>query len=121
MNMKFMGILLREGRKEDLKKKYAKKFEGGTGLDFILNIADLEDFNHKYTDWVLKNVDPESESFDDDVENVVELVKDFDKYSSQFPKKDINQYVSLNELESVINFVRTKNKDKELEKQADKI
>jgi hypothetical protein len=116
-----MGILLSEGRKEDLKKKYAKKFEGGTGLDFILNISDLVDFNHKYTDWVLKNVDPESDNFDDDVEYIVELVKDFDKYSSQFPKKDINQYVSLNELESVINFVRTKNKDKELEGQAKKI
>jgi len=121
MNMKFMGILLTEGRKEDLKKKYANKFEGGTGLDFILNISDLVDFNHKYTDWVLKNVDPESENFDDDVEYIVELVKDFDKYSSQFPKKDINQYVSLNELESVVNFVRTKNKDKELEGQAKKI
>ena len=121
MNMKFMGILLNEGRKEDLKKKYAKKFEGGTGLDFILNISDLEDFNHKYTDWVLKNVDPESENFDDDVEYVVELIKDFDKYQSQFPKKDINQYVSLNELDSVINFVRNKNKDKELEKQAKKV
>jgi len=119
--MKFMGILLTEGRKEDLKKKYANKFEGGTGLDFILNISDLVDFNHKYTDWVLKNVDPESENFDDDVEYIVELVKDFDKYSSQFPKKDINQYVSLNELESVVNFVRTKNKDKELEGQAKKI
>jgi len=119
--MKFMGILLKEGRKEDLKKKYAKKFEGGNGLDFILNISDLVDFNHKYTDWVLKNVDPESENFDDDVEYIVELVKDFDKYSSQFPKKDINQYVSLNELESVVNFVRTKNKDKELEGQAKKI
>ena len=119
--MKFMSILLNESRKEDLRKKYAKKFEGGTGLDFILNISDLVDFNHKYTDWVLKNVDPESENFDDDVEYIAELVKDFDKYSSQFPKKDINQYVSFNELESVINFVRTKNKDKELEGLAKKI
>jgi len=49
------------------------------------------------------------------------LVKDFDKYSSQFPKKDINQYVSFNELESVVNFARVKNKDKELESQAKKI
>ena len=116
-----MGILLREGRKEDLKKKYAKKFEGGTGLDFILNISDLVDFNHKYTDWVLKNVNPESDNFDDDVEYVIELVKDFDKYSSQFPKKDINQYVSLNELEKVILYIRSKNKEKELEGQAKKI
>ena len=100
MNMKFMSILLKEGRKEDLKKKYAKKFEGGTGLDFILNISDLVDFNHKYTDWVLKNVDPESENFDDDVEYIVELVKDFDKYSSQFPKKDIKVVKSLERAEA---------------------
>ena len=59
-------------------------------------------------------MNPESDNFDDDVEYVIELVKDFDKYSSQFPKKDINQYVSIIELQSVINFVRTKNKDKEL-------
>ncbi len=119
--MKFISILLGEGRKEDLKKKYAKKFEGGTGLDFILNISDLVDFNHKYTDWVLKNVDPESESFDDDVEYIVELIKDFDKYQNQFPKKDLNQYVSVNELDAVVNHARTKKKDKELEKQIDKI
>ena len=46
MNMKFMGILLREGRKEDLKKKYANKFDEET-LNWILNISDLVDFNHK--------------------------------------------------------------------------
>lgn len=116
-----MHILLKEGRKEDLKQKYSNKFKGGTGLDFILNISDLVDFNHKYTDWVLKNVDPESENFDDDVEYIVELIKDFDKYQSQFPKKDINQYVSVNELDAVVNHARTKKKDKELEKQAQKI
>ena len=120
MNMKFMGILLSEGRKEDLKKKYSGKFkEYSDTLDFVLNISDLIDFNHKYTDFVLKYLHPNAST--DEVEEIVELVKDFDKYQSQFPKKDINQYVSLNELESVINFVRTKNKDKELEKQAKKV
>jgi len=34
-----MGILLREGRKEDLKKKYSTKFNE-EDLDFILNISD---------------------------------------------------------------------------------
>jgi hypothetical protein len=122
--MKFMGILLREGRKEDLKKKYSTKFNE-EDLDFVLNISDLIDFNHKYTDFVLKNLNPNASA--DEIENlnqieeVIELVKDFDKYSSQFPKKDINQYVSFNELESVINFVRTKNKNKELEGLAKKI
>ena len=115
-----MSILLKEGRKEDLKKRYTDKFKDSPdNLDFVLGISDLQDFNHKYTDFVLKNIDPNSSA--DEIEEVVELIKDFDKYSSQFPKKDINQYVSLNELESVINFVRTKNKDKELEGQAKKI
>ena len=118
--MKFMGILLREGRKEDLKKKYSTKFNE-QDLDFILNISDLKDFNHKYTDFVLKNTDGDGELDTDELEYLIELIKDFDKYQSQFPKKDINQYVSLNELEKVVNFVRVKNKDKELEGQAKKI
>ena len=118
--MKFMSILLKEGRKEDLKKKYSTKFNE-QDLEFILNISDLKDFNHKYTDFVLKHTDGDGELDTDQLEYFVELIKDFDKYSSQFPKKDINQYTSLNELESVINFVRTKNKEKELEGQAKKI
>jgi hypothetical protein len=115
-----MSILLKEGRKEDLQKKYSEKFkEYPEQLDFVLSISDLIDYNHKYTDFVLKHIHPNASA--DEVEDVVELVKDFDKYRSQFPKKDINQYVSLNELETVINFVRTKKKDKELEGQAKKI
>jgi hypothetical protein len=115
-----MSILLKEGRKEDLKKKYSTKFNE-QDLDFILNISDLVEFNHKYTDFVLKNTDGDGELDTDELEYLIELIKDFDKYQSQFPKKDINQYVSLNELEKVVNFVRVKNKDKELEGQAKKI
>jgi hypothetical protein len=118
--MKFMSILLKEGRKEDLKKKYSTKFNE-QDLDFILNISDLVEFNHKYTDFVLKNTDGDGELDTDELEHLVGLIKDFDKYQSQFPKKDINQYVSLNELEKVILYIRAKNKDKELEGQAKKI
>ena len=118
--MKFMSILLSEGRKEDLKKKYLDKFkEYPDTLDFVLGISDLIDSNHKYTDFVLKNLHPNSST--DEVEDAVELVKDFDRYSSQFPKKDINQYVSLNELKSVVEFVRNKKLTKELEGQVNKI
>ena len=115
-----MGILLKEGRKEDLKKKYSTKFND-EDLEFILNISDLKDFNHKYTDFVLKHTDGDGELDTDELEHLVGLIKDFDKYSSQFPKKDINQYVSLNELEKVILYIRSKNKEKELEGQAKKI
>lgn len=120
MIMKFMSIILTEGRKEDLKKKYSTKFNE-EDLDYILNIADLQDFNHKYTDFVLKFTDGDGELDTDELENTIELVKDFDKYQSQLPKKDIYQYVSLNELEKVILYLRNKAKDKEEEKKVDKI
>ena len=115
-----MSILLKEGRKEDLKKKYSSKFNE-EDLDFILNISDLVEFNHKYTDFVLKNTDGDGELDTDELEHFIGLIKDFDKYQSQLPKKDINQYVSLNELEKVILYIRGKNKEKGLEKQAKKI
>lgn len=118
--MKFFSILLKEGRKEDLKKKYSTKFNEDD-LEYILNISDLQDFNHKYTDFVLKNTDGDGELDLNELEKLVELIKDFDKYQSQFPKKDINQYVSLDELEKVIEFARRKKKNKELENQVEKI
>ena len=117
--MKFINILLKEGRKEDLKKKYSNKYDE-KDLDFVLNISDLQDFNHKYTDWIMKN-DNSDIPFEEYIESAVELVKDFDKYQSQLPKKDINQYVSFNELEKVVNYIRTKKEAKELENQINKI
>jgi len=119
MNMKFMGILLTEGRKEDLKKKYANKFDNEV-LDFVLGISDLQDFNHKYTDFILKALEPNTD-IDFWVDIAVGLVKDFDKYQSQLKKKDINQYNTFSELESALEPFIEKEKEKELEKQADKI
>jgi len=118
--MKLMSILILEGRKEDLKKKYSDKFDEET-LNWILNISDLVDFNHKYTDFLLKVVDPEIDASPEYIENIIDYLKLFDKYQSQFPKKDINQYVSFIELESVVNHVIKKHKEKELEKKVNKI
>jgi hypothetical protein len=116
--MKFMSILLKEGRKEDLKKKYANKFDEET-LDWFLNIADLQDFNHKYTDFVLKGVHPEH--IEGDTEIGINLIKSFDKYQSQLDKKDINQYNSFEELDSALDPINQKQREKELEGQAKKI
>jgi hypothetical protein len=116
--MKFMSILISEGRKEDLKKKYSKKFDEET-LDWFLNIADLQDFNHKYTDFVLKGVHPEH--IEGDTEIGINLIKSFDKYQSQLDKKDINQYNSFEELDSALLPINQKQREKELEGQAKKI
>jgi hypothetical protein len=113
-----MSILLREGRKEDLKKKYANKFDEET-LNWFLNIADLQDFNHKYTDFVLKGVHPEH--IEGDTEIGINLIKSFDKYQSQLDKKDINQYNSFEELDSALDPINQKQREKDLEGQAKKI
>jgi len=117
--MKFMSILLVEGRKEDLKKKYLGKFDEDI-LDWILNISDLVDFNHKYSDWVLKMI-PLSDDLDSDVEVLIGIVKDFDKYQSQLQKKDINQYKNVEELDDSLFPFKVKEKERELENQTEKI
>jgi len=117
--MKFISILLREGRKEDIKKKYSNKYSDEE-LDFVLNISDLVDLNHKYTDWIFKNDDTDID-FDMYIDTAVELVKDFDKYQSQLKKKDINQYNSFTELDTALKPFIEKEKEKELEKRVDKV
>jgi hypothetical protein len=92
-----MSILLREGRKEDIKKKYSNKYSDEE-LDFVLNISDLVDLNHKYTDWIFKNDDIDMD-FDMYIDTAVYLVKDFDKYQSQMQKKDINQYKTKEDIQ----------------------
>jgi len=116
--MKFLSILLKEGRKEDLKKKYANKFTE-EDLDWILNISDLQDFNHKYTDFVLKSVHPDHVVGDTEIG--LDLIKSFDKYQSQLDKKDINQYKSFEELDNALTPIYEKRKQKELEGQVNKI
>lgn len=99
--MKFMSILLSEGRKDDLKKKYSNKFQDYPDtLDFVLGIADLADSNYKYTDFVLKNLHPNSST--DEIEDAVELVKDFEQFSNKLEIKDINQYKSFEQLQDAI-------------------
>lgn len=117
--MRFMSILLNEGRKEDLKKRYSNKFSE-ENLDWILNISDLVDFNHKYSDFVLKNLNPNSETFDEDVQTAVEIVKDFDKYQSKLTKKDINQYKSIQELDDALEIIVQAEKEKEEERAAER-
>ena len=89
--MRLTPILIREGRKEDLRKKYTEKFkEYPETLDFILGISDLADTNFKYADFVLKNTHPNSSP--EEVEDIIELVKEFDRFQQSLDVKDINKY-----------------------------
>ena len=89
--MRLTPILIKEGRKEDLRKKYSNKFkEYPETLDFILGISDLADTNFKYADFVLRELHPNTS--DEEIEDAIELVKDFDRFKQSLVKKDINQY-----------------------------
>jgi len=89
--MRLTPILIQEGRKEDLRKKYTEKFkEYPETLDFILGISDLADTNFKYGDFVLKNTHPNSSP--EEVEDIIELVKEFDRFQQSLDVKDINRY-----------------------------
>jgi hypothetical protein len=79
----------------------------------------LVDNNHKYTDFVLKNLHPNSST--DEIEDVVESVKDFHKYQLNLEKKDINQYKSIDELNRALDYSRVKDQEKQLSSQAIKI
>jgi hypothetical protein len=115
-----MSILLREGRKEDLKKKYSDKFDEDV-IDWILNISDLVDFNHKYTDFVFRVLENENMDIEWWVETIIEELKLFDKYQNQLEKKDINQYRTFTELQNAVTPLQQKEKEKELEGQVTKI
>jgi hypothetical protein len=89
--MRLTPILIQEGRKEDLRKKYTQKFkEYPETLDFILGISDLADTNFKYADFVLKNTHPNSSP--EEVEDIINLVKEFNQFQQSLNVKDINRY-----------------------------
>lgn len=118
--MKFMSILIKEGRKEDLQKKYSEKFkEYPEQLDYILTVSDLTNFNHKYTDFVLKNLHPNAST--DEIEDTVGLIKDFDRLQKNLEKKDINQYKSIDELNVVLNDYYSKSQESKKVQGAERI
>jgi hypothetical protein len=114
---------LNEGKREDLYKKYEKVYRGTEQmLDYVLDNPILRDFNHKYTDFLLKKL-PDEDVFiiESDIDNIVEDLRLFDKYQSQLEKKDINQYEDFTELKSVLKPFVEKEEQKKLEGQTKKI
>jgi hypothetical protein len=108
--MKFMTILLREGRKEDLMKKYESKFSD-EGLSNVFADQFIKQTNYKYADFILKNLNS-NYSFRE-LEEVIEALQKFDKVQNNLEKKDINDYTGFFDLISRINeYTRNKEKPK---------
>lgn len=89
--MKFISLLLVEGRKEDLRKKYESKFSDYPDmLDYALGHPFLSETNFKYGDFVLKNLHPNYSV--DEYMDMINYLKDFHRFQPSLGEKDINKY-----------------------------
>jgi hypothetical protein len=91
--MKFSEYIL-EGRVDDFKLKYGKKFTPDN-LDKITKLV-----APKYLDWVGKFFD--EVGFDTKFKDLVGALKRFETISTNLPLTDINQYKSFDELTNAI-------------------
>jgi hypothetical protein len=101
--MRLTPILIAEGRKEDLRKKYEQKFSANQDnldtIDYALGHPFLAQTNFKYGDFLLKNLNPNASV--EEVIDSVELIRDFDRFKESLEEKDINKY-DLDGLQGVI-------------------
>ena len=85
--------LIQEGRVDDFKSKYGKKFGEKTN-EIISNIP------HKFLDWVGKNLD--NINIEENLQKTIQGLKKFEKISSNLPITDFYQYKSLGQLLSAL-------------------
>jgi hypothetical protein len=89
--------LIQEGRVDDFKSKYGKKFSP-ENLNKI-----IEKVPQKYFEWVGKVSD--NINFDENFAKLVDALERFDKISTNLPKTDITQYQNADELiNSIVNY-----------------
>lgn len=85
--------LIQEGRVDDFKSKYGKKFGEKTN-EIISNVP------HKFLDWIGKNLD--NINIEENLPKAIQGLKKFDKISSNLPITDLYQYKSLGQLLSAL-------------------
>jgi len=94
--------LIQEGRVDDFKLKYGKRFTPDR-MDLIIS-----KISPKYLTWVGKVFD--NINFEDNFAKLVDALMKFNKISTNLPKTDINQYQNLSELLDVINIYENRNR-----------
>ena len=116
--MKFMPILISEGRKEDLTKKYEKKLDP-SHLNQILDDQFIIGTNYKYADFLLRNI--ENTDNGEEVDEDLKIVKKFHDISKNLERKDINQYLTLGELYTAVTKYKSKTQERITENGTKKI
>jgi len=82
--------LLKEGKVEDFKEKYGRKFSPDHFNKITSSVP------KKYLEWVGKVID--DVNFDENIQKLVDGINKFEKHSTNLPLTDINQYKSLDQL-----------------------
>jgi hypothetical protein len=116
-------LILNEGRVEELIKKYIKYFEDREHIfELIISNQDLKNLNHKYTNFILKNIhNKTSLEIRTNLEDIIYNIILFDKYNNILDKKDINQYANLEELSDALEPIINKEETKFLQHNTEKI
>jgi hypothetical protein len=114
--------LLVEGRKEDAWSKYIISLSDGKLRDELIDsfnyfVSNDVSGNHKYLDWMMKNMKSLLESGNRSVKNqdMVDYITKFHQNIQRLDKKDINQYRGIHELSSVLNSLTTSRRVEKLE------
>lgn len=106
--MRLAPILIQEGRKDDLRKKYESKFSDYPDmLDYALGHPFLSETNFKYGDFLLKYLHPNFSI--DELMSMIDYLKDFHRFQPSLEEKDINRYDYVG-LQSIIDSHKEKSK-----------
>ena len=111
--MKLVNILLIEGRKEDLERKYSGTLSQQV-FDYVFNDPFMKKTNYKYGNFLFNSLrysHPAKWELDDSLS----LLKKFDKFSKNLEKKDINQYEDLSDLSIELSDYKSKNQSKKID------
>jgi Spy/CpxP family protein refolding chaperone len=112
--MKFINIILSEGRRDDFVNKFRNKFSNEELKKIIMLSQNLSP-NNKFL-MFLGNVMP-TQNFDENLSKAQKAVESFIKYQQALEEKDINKYQSLEDIMQAIdaheNKVRRKVKEVE--------
>jgi len=93
--MKFINIILSEGRRDDFVNKYRNKFSNEELKKIIMLSQNLSP-NNKFL-MFLGNVMP-TQNFDENISKAQKAVESFIKYQQALEEKDINKYQSLEDI-----------------------
>jgi len=93
--MKFINIILSEGRRDDFVNKYRNKFSNEELKKIIMLSQNLSP-NNKFL-MFLGNVMP-TQNFDENLSKAQKAVESFIKYQQALEEKDINKYQSLEDI-----------------------